>query len=119
MFRLKFALGPDGRVVTRFSPSGKHCSYRGVVHGGVVALLVDEAMTCCLLAHGVRGVTGELNLRYLKSVEVEEIELRTRVTKVFAPLYHVESELRQRGVTRVRGCGRFLRRTEETNKMDR
>jgi acyl-coenzyme A thioesterase PaaI-like protein len=118
MFRLRFSLeGED--LVTRFLPTRGHCSYRGVVHGGVVALLVDEAMTCCLMAHGLEGVTGELTLRYLQAVEVEEIELRTRVTKAFAPLFHLESDLRQGGVTRVRGRGRFLQRTEQTNHKER
>ncbi len=119
MFRLKFSLAGEGDLVTRFLPTGGHCSYRGVVHGGVLALLVDEAMTCCLMAHGIEGVTGELTLRYRQPVEVGEIELRTRVTKAYAPLYHLESELRQAGVTRVRGRGRFLQRTEQTNHKER
>jgi acyl-coenzyme A thioesterase PaaI-like protein len=118
MFRLRFTLEREGDLVTRFLPTGAHCSYRRVVHGGVVALLIDEAMTCLLMAHAVEGVTGELKLRYLQPVEVAEIELRTRVTKAFAPLYHLESELRQGGVMRVRGHGRFLQRTEETKDKE-
>lgn len=119
MFRLRFTLDGAGDLVTRFLPTGAHCSYRGVVHGGVVALLVDEAMTCCLMAHGMEGMTGELTLRYLGVVRVEEVELRTRVTKAFAPLYHLESELRQGGVTRVRGRGRFLQRSTTTEFHER
>lgn len=108
MYRLEFDCEPEGALVARFHPASGHCSYRGVVHGGVVGLLIDEAMTCCLMAHGVVGMTGELSLRYLENVEVEEIELRTRVTKSFAPLYHLESNLLQGGKVRVRGRGRFM-----------
>lgn len=118
-YRLEFGIGGGGDLVARFQPTGGHCSYSGVVHGGVVALLIDEAMTCCLMAHGVEGVTGELRLRYLETLELGEIELRTRVTKTFAPLYHLESELIQGGVTRVRGHGRFLQRTEQANDKER
>ena len=71
MFRLRFEVDEEGVLGTRFVPTPAHCSYRGVVHGGVVALLMDEAMTCCLMAHGLEGVTGELTLRYLQTVEVE------------------------------------------------
>lgn len=85
-YRQEFSYGPGSLLVARFHPTTGHCSYRGVVHGGVVGLLIDEAMTCCLMAHGVVGMTGELKLRYLETVEVGEIELRTRVTKAFAPL---------------------------------
>jgi len=113
MYRLEFACEPEGALVARFRPAAEHCSYQGVVHGGVVGLLIDEAMTCCLMAHGVVGVTGELRLRYLESVEVGEIELRTRVIKSFAPLYHLECNVLQEGKVRVRGRGRFMQQDVE------
>lgn len=114
-FRLEFDCDPGGVLVGRFTPTAEDCSYPGVVHGGLGALLADQAMTCCLLGHGVEGVTGELNLRYLKALEISEIELRTRVTKVFAPLYHLECELLQKGALRVVGKGRFLQRTRSNS----
>lgn len=117
MFRLEFehdTSGLEEYLVARFKPTTEHCSYQGVIHGGLVSLLTDEAMTCCLLAHGIVGVTAELKLRYLETVEVEEFELRTRVTKAFAPLYHLETQLIQGGVVRVRGNAKFLQKPIES-----
>lgn len=114
MFRLEFARDRAGVLVARFRPTSDLCSYRGVIHGGVVSLLIDEAMTCCLMAHGVVGMTGELKLRYLHPVSVTEpIEIWSRVATTYSRLYHLESDLKQGGVTKVRGEGRFLRRAEE------
>jgi acyl-coenzyme A thioesterase PaaI-like protein len=98
-------------LLARFHPGRDLCSYHGVIHGGVVALLIDESMTCCLMAHGVVAVTGDLNLRYAKPVGGgEPIEIRTRVSLSYAPLYHVESKLFQGGEVKIKARGRFVRR---------
>lgn len=44
------------------------CSFNGHVHGGVLAFVLDEAVTCLLLSMGRYAVTGELNIRFKKSV---------------------------------------------------
>lgn len=113
-FRLEFDRDPGGLLVARFLPDRELCSYRGVIHGGVIGLLIDEAMTCCLMAHGVVGVTGDLNLRYSAPVEAgEPIEILSRVTMTYAPLYHVESRLLQSGAGKTKARGRFVRREGE------
>jgi uncharacterized protein (TIGR00369 family) len=109
LFRLDFHRAPAGVLVARLRPERKLCSYRGVIHGGVVGLLIDEAMTCCLMAHGVVAMTGELSLRYAAPVRAgEPIEVRTRVVTTFSPLYHVEGTLWQGGEVKVTALGRFL-----------
>ena len=110
-FRLEFDRDPGGVLVARFLPVRELCSYQGVIHGGVIGLLIDEAMTCCLMSHGVVGMTGDLNLRYSAPVEAgQAIEIRSRVTMTYTPLYHVESRLLQSGAVKTRARGRFVRR---------
>jgi uncharacterized protein (TIGR00369 family) len=46
--------------------------WRGVVHGGVVAMLLDEAMAYAAGAHGVIGVTAEMKMRFRNAVPVGE-----------------------------------------------
>lgn len=45
-----------------FKPS--MCSFNGHVHGGVLAFVLDEAVTCLLMSEGKYAVTGDLRLRY-------------------------------------------------------
>lgn len=112
-FRLQFECEQE-ELVARFRPEPELCSYENVLHGGVIGLLFDEAMTCLLMAHGVVGMTGELILRYREPVAVDEpIEIRSRVTRPFAPLYHIESTLIQSGSTKAKARARFVRREEE------
>ncbi len=52
------------------------------VHGGVLALIVDEAMATVLPLHGVIAFTGELRLRLVAPAPLEqELTFRSRMTE--------------------------------------
>ncbi len=58
-----------GRVVFTLDPDEWHLNPFGIVHGGVLAALLDTAMGCAvhsLLPAAVGYVTGELNVRFLR-----------------------------------------------------
>jgi uncharacterized protein (TIGR00369 family) len=59
-----------GRVSFTLVPSEFHLNPFGLVHGGVLAALIDTAMGCAvhsLLPIGAGYVTSELNVRFLRS----------------------------------------------------
>ncbi|MGE5550167.1 MAG: PaaI family thioesterase [Bacteroidota bacterium] len=66
---LKF-LRRDGSVHAAFTPLPWHQGFDGLVHGGIIATLLDEAMAHALLAHGIKGVTGKLMLRFRAPLRV-------------------------------------------------
>jgi uncharacterized protein (TIGR00369 family) len=68
--KMRFDINPDKSVESRVSVSAAFQGWRDVVHGGVVALLLDEAMAYAAGAHGVLGVTGDLKMRFRKPVPV-------------------------------------------------
>ena len=58
-----------GRVTFRLDLGEWHLNPFGIVHGGVLAALMDTAMGCAvhsLLPPAVGYVTGELNVRFLR-----------------------------------------------------
>ncbi len=58
-----------GRVTFVLEPAEYHLNPFGIVHGGVLAALLDTAMGCAvhsLLPPAVGYVTGELNVRFLR-----------------------------------------------------
>lgn len=66
--KLDFALtGPD-RMHSSIDFTDSMCSFNGHVHGGLLAFVLDEAVTCLLLSRDSYAVTGELKLRYKKPV---------------------------------------------------
>jgi uncharacterized protein (TIGR00369 family) len=58
----------DGRVVrTRFTPRPEHAGFQGVVHGGILATLLDEIMVWACAVQARRfGFCAEMNLRFLR-----------------------------------------------------
>lgn len=46
--------------------------YPGIIHGGIVATLLDEVMAKVLLFHGVKAVTTRMCTEYKKPVETDK-----------------------------------------------
>jgi acyl-coenzyme A thioesterase PaaI-like protein len=67
----------DGVSVTEFEVPNRYQSWKGVVHGGMVALMLDEAVGWAAWHQGRPGVTGKLEVRYRLPLRVGE---RVRVT---------------------------------------
>jgi uncharacterized protein (TIGR00369 family) len=61
----------DGLVTFTLDPEEFHLNPFGIVHGGVLATMLDTAMGCAvhtLLPPGVGYVTSEMNVRFLRPV---------------------------------------------------
>jgi uncharacterized protein (TIGR00369 family) len=60
-----------GRVVFALEPGPEHGNPMGTTHGGVLATMLDSAMTCAVqsrLPAGVWATTLELSVRFLKPI---------------------------------------------------
>jgi len=85
--------------------------YPRTLHGGIIASLLDGAMTNCLFAHGVVAVTGELIVRYKRPVVTDEIIwLRARIKEASDDLYLMVAELRQGGWLAATAKAKFVPR---------
>jgi uncharacterized protein (TIGR00369 family) len=68
--RLRFVPAGNGEVECEFVASSKFQGYTGVVQGGVVATLLDSAMTNVLLQRGIAARTAEMRVRFRHPVPV-------------------------------------------------
>jgi uncharacterized protein (TIGR00369 family) len=59
-----------GVAQTEFVPRPDHQGYDGVVHGGILAALLDDAMANCLWLRGIPVATAKMALRYRQPVRV-------------------------------------------------
>ena len=83
--------------------------YSGMVHGGVIATLLDAAMTHCLFAQGIEAVTGDLNIRYRHPVPINQtVRVHARLDASCPPLYKMQSEIILEEETLVRAKARFV-----------
>jgi acyl-coenzyme A thioesterase PaaI-like protein len=69
---LRFKQLSDGSVEARTTLAQPFQGWRGIAHGGIVAMLLDEAMAHAAGAKGFMGMTGELKLRFRKAVPIGE-----------------------------------------------
>jgi len=64
---------PDGDgVCGDFTPHREHQGYKGIVHGGILSTLLDEAMARLLINQGLNIVTVKMEIRYKKPLYVGE-----------------------------------------------
>ena len=62
----------DGRFTTTKVVPREYQSYTGVVHGGIITTMLDEAMGSYLYQNGEHAVTARLNVRYRQPTPVGE-----------------------------------------------
>lgn len=55
---------------SHFTPGPEHQSWNDVVHGGLLATMMDEAMGKWLWEHGITAMTAEMTIRYSAVVSV-------------------------------------------------
>jgi uncharacterized protein (TIGR00369 family) len=81
-------------VCARFEASPELQGYDGILHGGVIAALLDAAMTHCLFHRGVQAITGDLHVRYLRPAPCgSHLEVRARMLFEKPPLFRARAEL--------------------------
>lgn len=78
---LTFFLADDGLVVCDVTMPDTYEGPVGFVHGGIIATLLDEAMSKSVRARGLTAMTRQMEVEYLKPVPSgSAIRLEGRVT---------------------------------------
>ena len=98
------------KIVGRFVLGERYQGGGGFAHGGVIAVLLDEAMGKVCRFREVRAVTAELTVEYLKPVNVEkEIIVEGRESKQEGRNLFLAGEIRNAdGEILAKGRGRFV-----------
>lgn len=100
-----------GAVTAQFTPQPQHQGFPGVMHGGLVATLLDEAMGWALVVSGVWAVTAKMETRFRRPVPLgEPLTVTAQVAKDRGRLLVVRGELRSHdGQLLAQGEGLFMR----------
>ena len=87
--RLKFEPGPEGSVAEYLVPD-RFQSWAGMAHGGIVALMLDEAVGWAAWHAGHPGVTGRLQVSYRRPLKLgERVKILGRVDNTRRTLVYV------------------------------
>ena len=106
---LRFTEQPDGSVVGSFACDGKYQGYPDRLHGGVIAMMADAAMTHCLFVHRIKAVTGKLSLRFPRPVEVGvAATVHAALVMNSPPAFELKAEIWQGGTVRATAEALFV-----------
>ena len=102
--RIRYEVLRDGTVTARWQPTTEWEGFRGIVHGGIIGTVLDEAMSKAVAATQGEALTAELRVRYHHHVEAGEdlyirgwvVERRRRLIRTEATLATADGSERAR-----------------------
>jgi acyl-coenzyme A thioesterase PaaI-like protein len=90
---LKFYRHEDGAVFGNFFADPKYEGYSSIIHGGIIATLLDSAMTHCLLMKGIPALTGRLSVKYSTPIQTGTVvKLEARIVDQFHEMFILEGK---------------------------
>ena len=108
--RLEFFIAPDGTLICPATISSAFEGHPGFLHGGVIATLLDEAMSKAVRARGLTAMTRHMEIDYRlpvpsgTQIRLEGKVLRSEGRKHWA----VSSIIDKQGHTLAQGKGLFV-----------
>jgi uncharacterized protein (TIGR00369 family) len=110
----------SGAVICRYDPKPEDQGFPGVMHGGVLAALLDESMAWAMwAADRALGVTAKMETRYRKTVGTEgTLTVRGRVVRMRGRRIEVEATVEDASGDRLaESTALFMRLTPEVEQQ--
>ncbi len=105
---LKFYKHEDGTVFGNFFADPKYEGYSGIVHGGIIATLLDSAMTHCLLMKDIPALTGRLSVKYSNAIRTGVmVRLEARIVDESRKIFFLEGRASVEGKKVASAVGRY------------
>jgi uncharacterized protein (TIGR00369 family) len=108
--RLKFDLNKTAKTLqTSFIPTETYQGYNGIVHGGILSALLDEAMAKLAFELGYNAITAMLNVRFKSPAKVNDklmvrgeiIEVNRRLVLAKATIHREDGTLIAEGDSKL------------------
>jgi len=92
---LKLNFAWDGKTArAEFTPNKFHQGWSGLVHGGIMSCILDEAMSYAALFEGVNTITAKMQARFKRPVQIgEPLIITASLTKKTRKLAQAKAEI--------------------------
>jgi acyl-coenzyme A thioesterase PaaI-like protein len=67
--RIKYEVTGGGVIEARWVPGAAWQGFPGIIHGGIVSTVLDEAMSKAVAAHREKALTAEMRVRFRRPVQ--------------------------------------------------
>jgi len=100
---LKLNFDWDGKSArAEFTPNKFHQGWSGLVHGGIISCLLDEAMSYVTLFEGVNSLTAKMQTRFRRPAQIDEpLIITASLTKKTRKLVEAKAEISLKDSTLV------------------
>lgn len=107
---LTFKVSAKDTVSAEWFCEARYQSYPGIAHGGIIATVLDSAMTNCLLIKGISAVTANLHVEYREPVRVGGmVTVKASLVRSRSPLFVLEAEIIQDERVKATASAKFMR----------
>ncbi|MEX0681424.1 MAG: PaaI family thioesterase [Balneolales bacterium] len=117
---LRFEKIEEERLTAKFQCNDGYQGYSGILHGGIVSLILDSAMCNCVFAQGKAALTAEMNVRFHHPVLTErEAWVSAIIKRSSHSLYFLEAEIVQDNEIKASATAKLLDQSESLTGFDR
>jgi uncharacterized protein (TIGR00369 family) len=109
--QVAFEIDTISRTITgRFSPKREHEGWEGIVHGGIIAALLDEAMVKLAAHLGIPAVSAEITVTFKNPAAAgDALSISGRITKESRRLIEAEATVTKGLIIVAEAKGKLLR----------
>lgn len=87
--------GDSSRVSARFLPRAEHEGWKGIMHGGIIATLLDEVLAWICKKRDLNALTAKLNIKFRNPAKIgEPISAHAEITEVKGRIVKGRAEVR-------------------------
>lgn len=101
--------GKNGEGTIHWVPSREYQGYTGVLHGGIVSALLDEAMAYAAMSIVDRAATVEITINYRKPVSTDEpLTASAKVIEHRGRIIRASARILQGGLEKATATANFI-----------
>ena len=118
---LKLKFEWDGKQVrAEFTPNKFHQGWAGIIHGGVITTVLDEAMGYVAYYEGIKCVTSSMQTRFKRPLSIDEpIIVTASLTRNARRYVETEAKITLMDGTLVAECTAMQYVGSKVNEMDK
>jgi uncharacterized protein (TIGR00369 family) len=109
--KVRFSVDHNARTITgQFTPRREHEGWEGIVHGGIIVTLMDEAMVKLAAHLGETAVSAEITVKFkAPAAPGEELVVTGRLTREANRLIEAEATVEKGLVIVAEAKGKLLK----------
>ena len=110
---VKFEISAESRAIRgKFIPKEIHQGYEGIIHGGILSALLDEAMAKLAFSLGIPAVTAEISVKFASPASPgDELSISGKLVHETRRLIQAEAKIERGQILIAKATGKLLRVT--------